>query len=367
MAAFALGELGDHEAVQPLLDALGDQQEKVQVRKAAAEALGTINDSQAVEPLIEALLEDGSSDFFEAVAEALGKLKDARAVPPLRKALEEPHWGWRIPAIQALGQIAAPEALDSLIKALSDREGWVRSNAVAALAKIGDPRAVDPLMDALNDTEPEVRAAAARALGAMKEGRALQPLLDSLDDEVEDVRNVAAFSLAEIWANTTFEDPTPKLLEVIHKVPRSGTIQVFNALSRRWPGRKNQVVIEAQKLQRYITENAMSKGGDTIIQSGTFHGPTAGKVEGDFICNDPQILVQAIATLRVALQEPGVVSGASNDEVVDKLNELVETFREGGKLEKAKKAWAWLQNVVNVAALPVVASQAWQVLQTAFF
>ena len=58
-------------AVEPLINALGDEVEYV--REGAASALGEIGDARAVEPLIEAL---GDEDYNarEAAKEALKKL-----------------------------------------------------------------------------------------------------------------------------------------------------------------------------------------------------------------------------------------------------------------------------------------------------
>ncbi|RMF83541.1 MAG: NACHT domain-containing protein, partial [Nitrospirae bacterium] len=88
-AAEALGKLGDPRAVEPLLQALGDESRGV--RRAAAEALGKLGDPRAVEPLLQAL-GDRYSDVRLAAAEALGKLGDPRAVEPLLQALRDEWW-----------------------------------------------------------------------------------------------------------------------------------------------------------------------------------------------------------------------------------------------------------------------------------
>ena len=84
------------------------------IRCFAAEALGNIGDIQAVEPLIEALEDEKDTDEFRAVwgmgtrssaAEALGKIGDARAVEPLIKALEDDNWQVRDAAKEALHEL----------------------------------------------------------------------------------------------------------------------------------------------------------------------------------------------------------------------------------------------------------------------
>jgi HEAT repeat protein len=84
-AATALGDLGDERAVEPLIEALQDEDNFV--RKMAATACGKLHDRKAVEPLIEALADE---DPFvrERAAQALGKIGDSRAVDPLNHLIE---------------------------------------------------------------------------------------------------------------------------------------------------------------------------------------------------------------------------------------------------------------------------------------
>ncbi len=63
----ALGEIGASEAVQPLANALVDDETEDLVRPHAARALGLIGDTRAVDPLAD-VLADGSSDDVRAAA-----------------------------------------------------------------------------------------------------------------------------------------------------------------------------------------------------------------------------------------------------------------------------------------------------------
>ena len=102
-AAWALGELGDSRAVEPLLAALKEDDIEW-VRYMAARALGKLGDSRAFEPLIEALNGE-SGRVSEGAAEALGELGDLRAVGPLVEALKDEDERERKEAFRALGKL----------------------------------------------------------------------------------------------------------------------------------------------------------------------------------------------------------------------------------------------------------------------
>lgn len=76
-AAEALGEIGDHRAVRPLIAALKDKDWPV--RNSAVIALGMIGDSQAVRALRSALNDKDSGAVRENAAKALVKIRDAKS------------------------------------------------------------------------------------------------------------------------------------------------------------------------------------------------------------------------------------------------------------------------------------------------
>ena len=78
--AEALGDTSSELAVEPLIQALKDEDSRV--RSSAASALGLIGDNRAVEPLIGALKDEDSS-IREIVSYSLGRIEDNRAVEPL--------------------------------------------------------------------------------------------------------------------------------------------------------------------------------------------------------------------------------------------------------------------------------------------
>jgi HEAT repeat protein len=123
-------------AVPHLLAALTDPDRTV--RADAAQALGQIGDPQAVAPLI-AIIEDRDEDWGvrTKAAEALGKLRDRRATGPLVAALADMVSHVRLMAAVALGEIGDPAAEAALASTGEhDSDLSVREAARVALREI---------------------------------------------------------------------------------------------------------------------------------------------------------------------------------------------------------------------------------------
>ena len=101
-AAWALGAIGNTEAVTALIEALKDTD--AGVREQVAWALGAIGDRRAVDGLIGAL-NDTAAGVRKQAAWALGALGDSRAVTALTKTLKDPDAGVRRQSAWALGSI----------------------------------------------------------------------------------------------------------------------------------------------------------------------------------------------------------------------------------------------------------------------
>jgi len=104
-AVEALGKIGDHRAVEPLITVLKDK--SFFGRKAAAIALGEIGDSRAVDPLIGAL-KDKNEDVRAATAQALGSIGDERALAALQCALNDESEKASLAALNALVKFGKP-------------------------------------------------------------------------------------------------------------------------------------------------------------------------------------------------------------------------------------------------------------------
>lgn len=90
--------------MEPLIQALNDPNAKDWVRMSMADTLGKIGDPRAVEPLISALGDEDEGFRCEAAA-ALGEIGDPRAVEPLTRALEDESEWVRETAAEALEKI----------------------------------------------------------------------------------------------------------------------------------------------------------------------------------------------------------------------------------------------------------------------
>ncbi|MBA7493012.1 hypothetical protein ES702_03567 [subsurface metagenome] len=76
-AAVALGKMGPR-AVEPLIKTLRDKELDLEVRKKAAFALGEIDDPRAVEPLKKAMSPDEHLGLYREAKQALEKIQKRR-------------------------------------------------------------------------------------------------------------------------------------------------------------------------------------------------------------------------------------------------------------------------------------------------
>ena len=188
-ASRSLLKYGD-KAFAPLVKALGDDNRDI--CKKAAWALGELNDPRAIDPLVKAF---NKIDY--SAAHSLIKF-GGRALGPLVKTLLNGDEESRGIAAFALGELNESGAIEPLIKALGDSNKHVRKNAAKSLAKFNDPRTVEPFITALDDEE--IRDTAAEALGRLGDPRAVTPLQKALDKG-------KVMSAAVIKALYDFDDP----------------------------------------------------------------------------------------------------------------------------------------------------------------
>ncbi len=132
-AARALGELGDSQAIAPLIESLSDF--PYAIREAAAEGLSAFGEA-AIEPLVDALIEWEARKY---AAQALVKIGPA-VIPSLKEILEKGLFkNIRRVAAWIVGEIGGKAAAEALTKVLFDEDPDVRRSVARALAAIGEP------------------------------------------------------------------------------------------------------------------------------------------------------------------------------------------------------------------------------------
>jgi HEAT repeat protein len=188
MAAYALGLIGDSQAVEPLVAALNDPDALVQGR--AAEALGLLGQKESAGPIAEMMSVHTSAGVLDGITP---------------DDLEHP----KAPAVEAirLGMFALVRlgAYDQLAAVMVNASGQPVSRwwpVAYAFRRINDPRAGSTLLTLLQGEGVYTRAFAARGLGVIKESRAVAPLVAVLanDQAPAPVRVEAVRSVAELGA-----------------------------------------------------------------------------------------------------------------------------------------------------------------------
>lgn len=230
-----LGSSHETQAARPLLKALDNP--RWDLRSAAIRALGELGDNQATDTLVQALQgAEGCAHVRESAAFALAKIASPKAVPALLKALADPESNVRWAAARALGDFGDPQAVDALVPMLNGAEthAYVREAAAFALGKIGERDAVMPLIAALEDPHPNVRWAAAWAVGEIADLRAVDALIIALDDPDEGVSAYAAVALGNI-GDAHAEESLAEALCHPEAVVREAAADALMKIRGTWP------------------------------------------------------------------------------------------------------------------------------------
>jgi HEAT repeat protein len=162
-AAHSLGRLRDTRAIEPLIEAMLND-EYCGVRSVAVKRLQPFGYRQE----LVLALKDDSSHVRREVATVLGRTRDTRAVEPLKEALKDPDIGVQCEAAIALGEFRDIAAIDSLISVTDCNDENLRRAAAKALGNIGDPRAIQALIKASDDPNRDVRNEGKMALEKIK-------------------------------------------------------------------------------------------------------------------------------------------------------------------------------------------------------
>lgn len=157
----ALAALGSH-AVPALRAALSAEREAT--CSAAARALAGIDAPEAVDALIDALGDPAMRVRLTAIR-ILGERDDPRARRALAALLGDPAGEIRIRTLLALLGTGDPDMLPHLRRALKDRRADVRTMAILAISRFPSEVAIPELLDALKTADKPVLQEAVSRLG----------------------------------------------------------------------------------------------------------------------------------------------------------------------------------------------------------
>jgi HEAT repeat protein len=313
----------------------------------AAQALGNIGDSQAVKPLLSALHDEDEDVVMDAVA-ALGQIGTTANVADLMDCYRmHPVGDVKVAAVEALGSIAEKETFDHepllnfLMEVVSghgedthweiDDEEWddwwdAQFKAIEALAKIGDPRAASAIVAALDVDEAqelnEVVFAALAKMGESGEKILIERLLSS--DRKQ--RRYAAKHLAKIQ--------TDKVRNALSKALEDSDVQVCVAAAKSLAVHAEPV---AQSLLLRVFQDSRSVVREQVLEVISHSDFSVPEKHLLNLLKDEDQLVRLQALRTVAIQQnvelAGKVYEALRDPSLDVVAAAVEAL---GALAYAK-------------------------------
>ena len=129
-----LGEIGDVQAVEPLIGLLKDQDPFV--AKKAVLSLRSFNDERITAALIAAFQDEKCIDIQDAIGASLGLKQNQQALDFLMAMLNHPNIFFHRPAAWGLENARDPRAVDTLINCLDEKHDIARGQIKRALKAI---------------------------------------------------------------------------------------------------------------------------------------------------------------------------------------------------------------------------------------
>ena len=175
LAARLLAGLGDNRGYSLLLETAKNGQKSEPERAIAIEGVADLGNLEAVPPLVKLLGERGISvrlrlltagAILELAAGEKGQLAE-QSLSWARSALGSDSANTRELATTLLGEMESQNTIAPLTQALKDREREVRRSAARALGKKRAREAIEALTEVLEDSDEELRAISVRSIGSI--------------------------------------------------------------------------------------------------------------------------------------------------------------------------------------------------------
>ena len=181
-AIHEVAALGD--AVVPELKSLVQAGQNANVREAAARALAEIGTHQSIATLLEAVLSEQDGEQRRVLVSSLHALNNPAPAAELADALLQSQDPIVFPTVRdTLARVADAAATRTIADVFHNgaNEGWQQSNLMEALLRVNSEDAVSALREiVIQDTDFSLRSQAAIALGRIGNQEAIQSLLDAL-------------------------------------------------------------------------------------------------------------------------------------------------------------------------------------------
>ena len=235
--ARALGIFKGESVVEPLINALADDQ-RATVRRSAAWALGRVGGESAVDALITALKKDKQGVVRQEAAIALGTIKSIKSADPLLDIIRTDKYETaRLEASRALYEIS-PELVDKGLVDIvkkgrgSFEDGYevqsVQDHVIGALIKNGNETTTNLLLDALKSVDDEwTQWAIVYMLGVIHHASALDTMLAELKNPSYVIRKEVVTRLGGFKDRKTVEP----LIEILENQEEAVSIRAAGAVS----------------------------------------------------------------------------------------------------------------------------------------
>jgi HEAT repeat protein len=167
-----LGELSEEQAAtvrDGLLQAIGDRDETIEVRRRSIESLAYMSDAH-VDEIINAAYADPDEKMRLSAVHAMGRTADPHWSEPVQQELHSPNPAMRFEAARAAGEIALKSAVGDLIQLLNDADAEVRQMAIWSLGQVGGAKARRALQACQSSADEAMRDAAEDALAELDLG-----------------------------------------------------------------------------------------------------------------------------------------------------------------------------------------------------
>ncbi len=166
------------------------------IRAYAARTLGKQKADDAVEKLIELLGDTNERvliNTMNALASILENKQEKKVVEPLGRLMEKhPSHHVRHAAVMTMGAVGDKGAKDYLAQSILDSDRVIRAESFKSLAKVLGKQSVVFLSSGLNDSEPIVRLATMKAYGLAGDNKQLDFLLTTASDDPDKLVRAAA-------------------------------------------------------------------------------------------------------------------------------------------------------------------------------